>query len=235
MKYALVNDKRQEAQSGLSGKCPCCGFPTVAKCGKVKIPHWAHKGKLICDPWWEETEWHRIWKGCFPEDWQEVPHFAENGEKHIADIKTCQGYVIEFQHSPIKSEEIQAREDFYKKMVWIVDGTTRLKDKDRFLKYSDPLNGSAKVRRLRVGFDACALLRDWSSNETPVFFDFGDGILWALLPKATEERYVFSTNRNLLIACLRAAPQDFNFEALLRAWTDAIADGEKSIRKQSKR
>lgn len=103
MKYALVNDERQEAQTGLSGKCTCCGHPTVAKCGEVKIWHWAHRGKRMCDAWWEnETKWHRAWKEQFPKEWQEVVHLAEDGEKHIADVKIEQEYVIEFQHSLIK-------------------------------------------------------------------------------------------------------------------------------------
>ena len=54
------------------------------------------------------------WKKCFPEEWQEVVHFAEDGEKHIADVKTPSGLVIEFQHSAIKPEEQLSREGFYK-------------------------------------------------------------------------------------------------------------------------
>ena len=47
------------------------------------------KGRRFCDPWWEnETEWHRAWKDQFPADWQEIVHHAEDGEKHIADVKT---------------------------------------------------------------------------------------------------------------------------------------------------
>ncbi len=56
-----------------------------------------------CDPWWEnETEWHRKWKGNFAEEWQEV--ILTDGitdEKHIADIRTPYGLVVEFQHSHI--------------------------------------------------------------------------------------------------------------------------------------
>ncbi|MBK8202524.1 MAG: hypothetical protein IPK68_09510 [Bdellovibrionales bacterium] len=103
MKYALVEGKREDAQPGLSGECPGCGRPVVEKCGELKISHWAHIGKRICDPWWEnETEWHRTWKGHFPKQWQEFVHRAEDGERHIADVKTDQGYIIEFQHSHIR-------------------------------------------------------------------------------------------------------------------------------------
>lgn len=185
MKYALVNGERQEAQSGLSGKCVCCDSLVIAKCGKVKVRHWAHKGKLMCDPWWEETEWHRAWKGQFPKECQEIVHYAENGEKHIADVKIDQGYVVEFQHSPIKPEERQARESFYKKMVWIVDGAKSSRDKNKFMnaKYSELMGNKIGVERVRSHFSESALLRDWSDSCVPVFFDFGEEVLWCLWPK----------------------------------------------------
>jgi len=57
----------------------------------------------MCDNWWEnETQWHRDWKNHFPVEWQEVVQIAEDGEKHIADVKTSEGWVVEFQHSYLK-------------------------------------------------------------------------------------------------------------------------------------
>ena len=126
MKFAIVDGKKVEATPGARGLCPSCISEMIAKCSpeKKRVWHWAHKGKRSCDPWWEnETEWHRAWKGYFPDDWQEVVHRAENGEKHIADVKTDQGWVLEFQHSYLKSEERYSREAFYRKLVWVVDGT----------------------------------------------------------------------------------------------------------------
>ena len=135
MKYALTNEERREAQPGLSGKCPGCDNPVVAKCGEVKVWHWAHHGRRICDPWWEnETEWHRTWKNYFPADWQERVHFASNGEKHIADVKTDKDWVLEFQYSHLKPEERRARSIFYQKLVWVVNGTRRPRFKAQFFK-----------------------------------------------------------------------------------------------------
>jgi competence protein CoiA len=115
MKYALVNGERQQAQPKLSGKCELHGCSVIAKCGRVKVWHWAHIGQQNCDPSKEpETPWHRAWKDCFPKEWQEIVHTDANGQKHRADVKTDQGYAIEFQHSPIKFEEHQSREDVYK-------------------------------------------------------------------------------------------------------------------------
>ncbi|MGJ8530101.1 competence protein CoiA [Maritalea sp.] len=124
MKFALVNDIRQDPLPKLKGICANCGSEMVSKCGRVKVWHWAHKGREHCDPWWEnETQWHRDWKNQFPTEWQEVSHIDPvTGEKHIADVKTPHGLAIEFQHSPIKAEERQSREKFYGDLIWIVDG-----------------------------------------------------------------------------------------------------------------
>lgn len=189
MKYALVNDQRLEAQPSLSGKCPSCDAPMVAKCGEIKVWHWAHLGKLMCDPWWEnETEWHRAWKGQFPVEWQEAVHRAENGEKHIADVKTDQGWAIEFQHSHLKPEERRSRDAFYTKLCWVVDATRRKTDKTQFLK---ALSGSTAVGQVnqvrRIFSDKCVLLKEWGASNTPVFFDFGPGpSIWWLLHKSAD-------------------------------------------------
>ena len=69
------------------GSCPCCGAEIIAKCGKIKVHSWAQKIKENCDHWWEnETQGHRDCKKI-PVEWQEVVHIAEDGEKHIADLK----------------------------------------------------------------------------------------------------------------------------------------------------
>ena len=124
MKYALVDNRKVEAFPKGKGLCICCNQETVAKCGSKRLHHWAHKSLKHCDSWWEnETEWHRNWKSLFPVDWQEVVHFdKETGEKHIADVKTDKGFVFEFQNSPMSLEELKSREQFYKEMLWIVNG-----------------------------------------------------------------------------------------------------------------
>jgi len=170
MKYALVNGQRQEAQPSSSGVCPACGNPMVARCGDVRVHHWSHCGRRNCDTWWEnETEWHRNWKDLFPINWQEVVHIAETGERHIADVKTDQGWVLEFQHSKIDPDERKAREVFYQKLVWVVDGTRRKRDKLQFL---DGLQREPEDSSLFKIIPECALLRDWANSTAPVLFDF---------------------------------------------------------------
>jgi competence protein CoiA len=133
MKFAVVGEERREAQPGLSGKCPLCGNAMIAKCGDIRVRHWAHLGTRTCDPWWEpETEWHRAWKNRFPENWQEISHLSENGEKHRADVKTDRGVVLEFQHSFLQREERESREKFYRNMVWVVNGLRRVRDRSGF-------------------------------------------------------------------------------------------------------
>ena len=132
MRFALLNDKRIEATKGAKGACPCCDNDLVAKCGEIYIHHWAHKKKCD-DHWWEnETEWHRNWKNKFPKEWQEIIQKDESGEKHIADVKTSNGWVIEFQHSAIAREERDSRDYFYNKLIWIVDGTRLKTDVEQF-------------------------------------------------------------------------------------------------------
>lgn len=104
------------------GTCLGCGAAMVAKTGRVR-PHWAHATNRDWDPWWEtETEWHRDWKGRFPEQWREVGHVAANGEVHRADVETPRGLVLEFQHSALSDVELRAREAFYPELVWVLDG-----------------------------------------------------------------------------------------------------------------
>lgn len=123
MKYSLVNDIKTEPFKGGIGVCIYCGATVVAKCGTKNIHHWAHLDLTECDKWWEsEGIWHRKWKSYFPEEWQEIVHIADDNEKHIADLKTNYGVIVEFQNSPISREELMSREKFYQNMIWIVNG-----------------------------------------------------------------------------------------------------------------
>lgn len=204
MKFSLVNGQKAEPQPGLKGVCINCQSETIAKCGQVKLWHWAHKSKLKCDSWWEnETEWHRAWKNKFPVEWQEVVHVDGNtNEKHIADIKTDAGLVIEFQHSAITSQEMQSREAFYQNMVWVVDGARLKRDFPRFR------SGFLDCRKIVDGIflsfvpEAC-FPKSWLANNAPVLLDFmplygNDNLdpwcvpLWCIFPKKDKDHVVFA-------------------------------------------
>lgn len=125
MQYALVNNVRTTPIKGLTGVCIGCGSEVIAKCGDIKIHHWAHKSNVECDSWWEpETEWHRAWKNHFPEEYREIPFTdSATGEVHRADVHTKSRITLEFQNSPISIAELKSREKFYSKLVWVINGS----------------------------------------------------------------------------------------------------------------
>lgn len=145
MQYALINNIRNEAISNVRGTCEMCGADMIAKCGPRVIHHWAHASRQNCDPWHEnETEWHRNWKNLFPANCREVVHTAPDGEIHRADIKTSTGIIIEIQHSPMSDEERASRENFYQNLVWVIDGSTFVKNFDLLHLLPDPGSDLAK-------------------------------------------------------------------------------------------
>lgn len=174
MKYALNNGKKIEATKNIKGICPNCGSELIAKCGNIKINHWAHKRIKTCDPWWEtETEWHRFWKNNYPNEWQEVSLKDETtGEKHIADIRTDKNLFIEFQHSHIDPNERTKREMFYKNMIWVVDGTRLKRDYPRFSKARKGFLKTEKKGIFLVDYPDEVFPINWLNSKVPVIFDF---------------------------------------------------------------
>jgi hypothetical protein len=190
MKYALVEEQRREAEPGLLGMCPGCRSEMVAKCGNIRVWHWSHRGNRTCDHWWEpETAWHRDWKNHFPVEWQEFFHRASDGEKHVADIKTERGWVIEFQHSHLAAVERRTREGFYEPIVWVVDGRRRKRDWMQFERaIKEGSRYCEKPAVWLVWIDECTLLKEWAESRVHVFFDFGAAELYCMLPGSTDGR-----------------------------------------------
>jgi hypothetical protein len=202
MKYALVDRELRPALRSLQGECLICGAPVMPKCGQFRAAHWAYlSGDGVDHRWEPETAWHRDWKGYFPEEWQEVIHHASNGERHFADVKTAHGLVIEFQNSPISEEERRSREEFYRRMWWVVNGQRLEGDRPRF--FAALRRGSIRSLNpltLSVPADNCLLLRKWADSRVPVFFDFceieepsdmfrfGARVLWASHPRRPNGR-----------------------------------------------
>lgn len=209
MRFALINNKRVEAQPKQQGLCPICSQPVIAKCGDKKVWHWAHRSIASCDSWWEaETEWHRNWKNNYPAEWQETVLFDEQtGEKHIADVKTIHNLVIEFQHSAIKQEERISREKFYKNMLWVVDGTRLKHDYSRFRKGKDSLffTETKNNNVFNIEFPDKIFPSNWLESAVPVIFDFQGlspaetdkikNCLWCLVPKQKDKTFVVKINR----------------------------------------
>lgn len=171
MKYSNVDGKRTEAYPRGRGVCPACGGTTTAKCGRFVVWHWAHDALTSCDRWSEpETKWHRAWKNRFPEAWQEVALFDDAlTECHIADVKTQAGLVLEFQRSTVHPDEVDARERFYGRMVWVIDGSRAEFDVINFRNMrSNIKDGLVKFE----WYSRSKLFHRWH-REVPVFIDFG--------------------------------------------------------------
>lgn len=144
MQYSIVNGIKTAASPGLIGICECCNAPTFSACGNLIQWHWKHKSLKNCDSWWEnETQWHRDWKEKFLPEYREVICYDDvTNEKHIADIKTKNGIVIEFQNSPLDINELQSRESFYEKLIWVINAE----------KFKDNIEISFKLPDLRSPF-----------------------------------------------------------------------------------
>nr|WP_281719421.1 hypothetical protein [Nitrosomonas nitrosa] len=205
MKYAIVDGERREALKGLRGACPICDAVLTPRCGRFRAAHWAHPPGVVDHHWEPETEWHRNWKALFPPECQEVVHQAGDGKKHIADVKTAHGQVIELQNSPLAEEERCSREEFYRPMCWIVNGQ-RLKD-DRSQFFASLRLGklaSANPLTVLVPIERCMLLRKWADSHVLVLYDFGETedeadalrfgapVLWASSPSREKGKAVLT-------------------------------------------
>lgn len=207
MKLAMVNGERREAEKGLVGICIGCEQPMIPKCGKKNIKHWAHKSKCECDRWWEnETPWHRNWKNHFPKEWQEIRHQDERGTFHIADVKTDQGIIVELQNSVISKEERDSRNEFYKKMIWIVNGLRNKGDLGKFEKALSGLKPNHLPTDIHsIPVNSCIILQDWIDCSTPIFLDFGhEEKLWLIYPKIIDSNvFIKQVQRSSLIHNLK--------------------------------
>jgi hypothetical protein len=138
------------------------------------VPHWYHPPGIFDHHWEPETEWHRNWKNLFPKECQEVCHRAEDGERHLADVKTPHGQVLEFQNSPISEAERTSRGAIYGQMCWVVNGLRRKNDRARFMEavrlgalvLPNPLT-------IVVHTESSMLLRKWENSQKLVVLDFG--------------------------------------------------------------
>ena len=237
MKYALVNGEKEEATKGGKGVCRVCGNKVSAFCGDEYVHHWKHDKKCKCDSWWErETEWHRMWKDNFPIEWQEVVHFDNSGEKHIADVKTDSDWVLEFQHSQIKPEERNSRSAFYAKLVWVLDGTKRKRDKTNFHRILDEFSIKSDDSRFKTifGQDDCKLIKEWHQSNALVFLDFQDmdetkqSIIWFLFPKIAEnEAHLFPISRDYFIELQKDNKFDELIEETIAPFIKKLTHKEK--------
>lgn len=160
MLYAInKNNERITPQPNIDAYCPGCKLLLVAKCGSINIHHFAHINS-DCDSWYEpESEWHKKWKEKFSIECREVVI-----GNHRADIKTKKGMVIELQNSSISAEEIIERENFYNKMMWVINGESF---KDNF---------EISHKEGYVTFRWKHPRKCWMYAKKPIYIDFGNQI-----------------------------------------------------------
>lgn len=162
MRYAIRLGVRVEATPKQTAHCPVCHTPVRAKCGAIVTWHWAHIAD-DCDQWAEPTDlWHHWWQELVPAIQRE--RVIGN---HRADIIATDGTVVELQHSAISVADIQARETFYRRMIWIFDAraaytTERLDIRDRGTHHT------FRWKHPRKSIATCRL---------PVYLDLGNGQL----------------------------------------------------------
>jgi hypothetical protein len=167
-----------------------------------------------------------------------VVHRAENGEQHVADVKTDHGWVLEFQHSYINPDERRARDAFYQKVVWVVDGVRRKRDRAQLLNawVEGVLVGSANSPVRKSFSTDCVLLREWAGSHARVFFDFGDEqTLWWLLSKSPDGwAYVAPFSRTTFIDTHRggATQSARDFDEFVKDVSKLVTNYESHLRAQ---
>lgn len=175
MLRALVNGIEVLAEPKQRGLCKFCSGEMTSVCSEngYKVNHWRHLAVTNCDPWSEgETQWHLNWKSQFPKHTNEIIMYDEiTGEKHIADVLTDDGIVIEFQNSPISQSEINSRIAFYKKMIWVVNGSASHSLETYFFMEMKKLNPEALLMEFSY-WSTSKFFVKWNDSKGNVFIDF---------------------------------------------------------------
>ena len=207
MYLALIDNNITEASPNLEGTCPLCKQKVISRCGNINIWHWAHNSEIDCDSWIKpESKWHFNWKMSFGKENSEVS-IENNNEKHRADVKTSNQLIIEFQNSPISTDDIIDREEFYGyEMIWVINGE---KSRNR-IKFKGSINNKKcwidlinekmiinegwyvnqfsvsdeKLIEVEINEDTLFSFtwsnpkRSWRESERDIFIDFGGNYLF---------------------------------------------------------
>jgi competence protein CoiA len=145
---------------------------------------------------------------------------------------------MEFQHSYLKPEERRSRESFYPKLIWVVNGTRRQRDRPQLISAWNvgvPVGANSSVRR--VSSDTCVLLREWGGSNVPTFFDLGElDVLWWLFSRSTNgTAYVGPFPRAVFIAshCSGATNEAARaFDDFVNTFPKQLAEYESLITRQ---
>lgn len=193
--------------------CPSCGGPVVAKMGDIVVHHWAHVSNIECDQWHDsETKWHMAWKSRFPIQCVEQ-RIERDGIWHRADVYLPDGIVIEFQHSSISTVDIEAREKFYQRMIWVLD----VKD------VAESLEFNRDGQEIKMFWPKPR--KSFSVASHPVIMDLGDGRMFTVTRWAKDCYFGWGqfTSRDNFIAKYATVNTP---KELYRITLNDIADGK---------
>jgi len=154
------------------GFCVACGKPMIAKCGNINIHHWSHYSNSDHCDYENETQWHLWWKSLLPDENIEVM-VERNGVRKITDARLNNGIHVEFQHSPISSQEIKERESHYMNMIWIFDCIEAYQEDRLNLRLSIKKNSTENYRSFRWKHAKKSI----SYCTKPVYLDLGNSLL----------------------------------------------------------
>jgi len=239
LQFANVNGVKQRPFKGGRGVCHTCGGAVIAKCGQIKVHHWAHESNEDCDTWSEHVgPWHLSWQNIVQDEYVEVSIAA-----HRADIQNSVGTVIELQHSPISPDEIACREEFYDDMVWVFDATERFPavpsstraffslertkhitscQKDVFLDCGEYLIQVECFTEILDKFSGYGMMRDrgWFVSK---YLDECVNVDWSPPEKSSPLKYADRWN----------SKQPWRLTDFPSRWRDPVSGGETNIAKKT--
>lgn len=174
MQIALNKNKQRihidESKKDIEYYCPVCEAKLIRKMGEINIHHFAHAhNQKCCDNWTHDmSEWHTNWQNRFPIESQEVV-IKGNGAIHRADVKV-EDIVIEFQHSPISTNEFNNRNQFYTsmgyKVIWVFDMQEKFTNK---LIYQFSFQYGKLLKKFNWD-RASKIFKDFEDDNIDVFF-----------------------------------------------------------------
>ena len=214
MAKLLPNVARTESPTGRTGECG------IVIRGPKRKPSGTARGKTTFRPNAKSY----------------IQHDVQSGEKHIADVRTEHGLVIEFQHSHLDPLERAARERFYGNMVWVVDGTRLQRDYPRFNKGKDGFRRTNIQGYYLLTFPEECFPAMWLDSSVLVIFDFR-GVddsqppdlfrngLWCLLPgRVAGSAVVVGSRRGEFVKVALSRPQLLPVQQIITAFAQHIRE-----------
>lgn len=176
MLYGITNNStRIRAQKGAAAVCPHCRGPLTAKCGQIKIHHWAHKAAKSCLYSSGMTAWHYGWLDRFdnhPQPGWEIEYFHKS--IRFDAFNTQEMWAVEFQRS-IDVDYIRTKVSICRsegiKLFWLIspDPFKNFVYTDNFMQRNGHVLFARRKCRRRID----VLLEDFlGRDDTALLIDF---------------------------------------------------------------